>query len=158
MTNAKPTYYPQPSETASQIEALTILVETSQTDIAPTYSEWLALGFALVEALGAGGASYFHRLSRFNPQYDEKKAQKQYENCLKSKGCGITIASLFYIAKQHGINYLPNGISTEPDYKKHLSHLVSSQKAVEENEENEESEESEETRHPDEPLPTFPHW
>lgn len=155
MTNASPTYHPQSGETVSQIEALTILVEASQTDIAPTYSEWLALGFALVEALGAGGASYFHRLSRFNPQYDEKKAQKQYENCLKSKGCGITIASLFYIAKQHGINYLPNGISTEPDYKKHLSHLVSSQKAVEENEENEESEESEETRHPDEPLPTF---
>ena len=79
MTNASPTYHPQSGETVSQIEALTILVEASQTDIAPTYSEWLALGFALADALGDAGASYFHRLSRFYPQYDDKKAQKQYE-------------------------------------------------------------------------------
>ena len=110
------------------------------------------MGFALADALGDAGASYFHRLSRFYPQYDDKKAQKQYEKCLKSKGSGITVASLFYLAKQHGISYLPKGIGTEPDYKTHLSPFVSSQKAVEENEENEENEE---TRHPDEPLPTF---
>lgn len=157
MTNAKPTYYPQPSETASQIEALTILVETSQTDIAPTYSEWLALGFALVEALGAGGTSYFHRLSRFNPQYDEKKAQKQYDYCLKSKGSGITIASLFYLAKQHGISYLPDGISAKGDYKTLIRRFISSQKAVEENEESEENSASLAFRRgtEGEALPTF---
>lgn len=152
MSNAKQSYHPQPSETASQIEALAILVEASQTDIAPSYDEWLALGFALVDALGPDGASYFHRLSRFHPQYDVKKAQKQYEYCLKSKGSGITVASLFHLAKQHGISYLPKGISTKSDYKTQINSFISSQKAVEENEENEENEES---RHLDDALPTF---
>ena len=86
-----------------EIEALTSAVESSCVDIAPDYASWLDLAFALSDALGEGGRSYFHRLSRFYPGYDEREADKQFTACLHSKGSGITINTLFHLAKQSGI-------------------------------------------------------
>lgn len=86
-----------------EIEALTSAVESASMDIAPSYSDWLSIAFALSDALGEGGRSYFHRLSRFYPNYDEREADKQFTACLHSKGSGITINTLFHLAKQSGI-------------------------------------------------------
>lgn len=86
-----------------EVEALTSAVESASVDIAPSYSDWLDLAFALSDALGEGGRSYFHRLSRFYPSYDEREADKQFTSCLRSKGSGITIKTLFHLAKQAGI-------------------------------------------------------
>ena len=86
-----------------EIEALTSAVESSCVDIAPDYASWLSIAFALSDALGEGGRSYFHRLSRFYPGYDEREADKQFTSCLRSKGSGITIKTLFHLAKQAGI-------------------------------------------------------
>lgn len=86
-----------------EIEQLVTAVETSMVDIAPSYQDWLDLAFALSDALGEGGRSYFHRLSRFYPGYDEREADKQFTACLHSKGSGITINTLFHLAKQAGI-------------------------------------------------------
>ncbi|MBQ3843690.1 MAG: DUF3987 domain-containing protein [Bacteroidales bacterium] len=86
-----------------EIEQLVTAVESSMIDIAPSYSDWLDMAFALSDALGEGGRSYFHRLSRFYPSYDEREADKQFTACLRSKGSGITIKTLFHLAKQAGI-------------------------------------------------------
>ncbi len=86
-----------------EIEQLVTAVESSMIDIAPSYSDWLDLAFALSDALGEGGRSYFHRLSRFYPSYDEREADKQFTACLNSRGSGITIKTLFHLAKQAGI-------------------------------------------------------
>ena len=86
-----------------EIEALTSAVESSCVDIAPDYASWLSIAFALSDALDEGGRSYFHRLSRFYPGYDEREADKQFTSCLRSKGSGITIKTLFHLAKQAGI-------------------------------------------------------
>ena len=86
-----------------EIEQLVCSIESSCTDIAPDYASWRDLGFALADALGEGGRSYFHRLSRFYPGYSEKEADKQFTACLNSKGSGITINTLFHLAKQAGI-------------------------------------------------------
>jgi Primase C terminal 2 (PriCT-2). len=86
-----------------EVEALTSAVESASVDIAPSYSDWLSIAFALSDALGEGGRSYFHRLSRFYPGYDSKEADKQFTSCLHSKGSGITIKTLFHLAKQAGI-------------------------------------------------------
>lgn len=87
----------------SDIEQLVTAVENSMVDIAPDYASWLSIAFALSDALGEGGRSYFHRLSRFYPSYDEREADKQFTSCLRSKGSGITIKTLFHLAKQAGI-------------------------------------------------------
>jgi hypothetical protein len=94
-----------------EVEALTSAVESASVDIAPSYSDWLDLAFALSDALGECGRTYFHRLSRFYPSYDEREADKQFTSCLRSKGSGITIKTLFHLAKQAGILFPQSPLS-----------------------------------------------
>lgn len=73
-------------------------------DITAGYQNWLSCGFALAEAFGEGGRAMFHDLSRQNPYYNPEECDKQFTNCLKSKGGGITIKSFFHMAKQAGVD------------------------------------------------------
>ncbi len=101
-----------------EIEQLVCSIESSCTDIAPDYASWRDLGFALADALGESGRSYFHRLSRFYSAYDEREADKQFSACLRSHGSGITINTLFHLAKQSGINPVRNTVSTYHEKRK----------------------------------------
>ena len=92
-----------------EIEILTKLVEEKAIDIAPNYSEWRDLGFALADALGESGRTYYHRLSRFYPNYSSDETDKQFAACLRSHGHGVTSKTLFHLAKQSGIT-----INTRP--------------------------------------------
>lgn len=107
---------PSTKDNNASIEALVDAVEASGIDITPTYSEWLSIAFALVAELGEAGRPYFHRLSRFNPDYEPADADRQYTYCLRDGSRQITIASLFHIAKTHGIFPQPNSStsSTQP--------------------------------------------
>ena len=93
-----------PSSNLSSILAVVGDVEASGIDITPTYSEWLAIAFALVAELGDDGRAIFHRLSHFNPEYDYNETDRQYSKCLKDGSREITIASLFHIAQAHGVD------------------------------------------------------
>ncbi len=109
----------------TDVEALVSAIEASGIDITAAYSDWLAIGFALVSELGEEGRSLFHRLSRFYPGYDVAEADRQYTVCLRDGSREISIATLFHIAKTHGIVV-----------------SVSSRNRCEEVEENEENEET----------------
>ena len=87
----------------TDVEALVCAVEASGIDITAAYSDWLAIGFALVSELGEEGRPLFHRLSRFYPGYDMAEADRQYTICLRDGSREISIATLFHIAKTHGI-------------------------------------------------------
>ena len=91
------------NDLAADIQSLVEQVEASAIDITAGYECWRDIGFALVEALGEDGRDFFHRLSRFNADYDQAEADKQYSACLHSRGSGITPRSLFHIAQQNGI-------------------------------------------------------
>ena len=97
-----------PLSAAESVEALTVLIERSATDITADYGDWCNIGFALAHEFGADGEPFFHRISAFYPNYDPQTAQKQYAACLRhrvpSGKAPITIATLFHIAKSHGIN------------------------------------------------------
>ena len=86
------------------IEIIIQRIEAAHTDITAGYSNWLDLGFALSEELGEAGRDYFHRISRFNPDYDHAETDKQFNNCLKSGGSGVTIKTFFQKAKDAGIS------------------------------------------------------
>jgi hypothetical protein len=88
----------------NDIEEITKRIEASTVDIAPNYADWRDLGFALADALGENGRSYFHRLSRFYPGYTPSETDRQFDNCLKAHGHGITVKTLFHLAKQAGIS------------------------------------------------------
>ena len=86
------------------IETITQRIETSCIDITSGYDNWRDLGFALSEELGEAGRDYFHRISRFNSDYDHAEADKQYDRCLKAHGSGVTIKTFFQKAKEAGIS------------------------------------------------------
>ena len=97
-----------PLSAAESVEALTVLIERSATDITADYGDWCSIGFALAHEFGAAGEPYFHRISAFYPNYDPSEASKQYACCLRHKvpsgKAPVTIATLFHLAKSHGIN------------------------------------------------------
>lgn len=92
------------SDMYTNIEEITQQIESANIDIAPSYAEWRDLGFALADALGEDGRRYYHRLSRFYPNYSSDETDKQFNACLNAHGHGITIRTLFHLAKQAGIS------------------------------------------------------
>jgi hypothetical protein len=82
-------------------------LETAQIDITANYSDWRDIGFALADELGEAGRDYYHRISRFHSGYSPTDCNKQYDNCLKAKGHGVTLKTFFHLAKQAGINISP---------------------------------------------------
>ena len=149
------------TSTATSVEALTVLIERSGIDITADYGDWCNIGFALAHEFGADGESFFLRISSFYPKYDPSEASKQYAACLRAEvpsgKAPITIATLFHIAKSHGIN-LPcpplrggaqrageSDSTLQNGQNKHFSSRNAS----------EESEESEENAR--QPLPAFSH-
>jgi hypothetical protein len=103
---------PKVPNNTEEIETLIQRIEAAALDIAPTYPDWRDLGFAIADALGETGRTYYHRLSRFNPGYTQKETDKQFTACLKAHGHGITIKTLDQLAQQAGIE-----ISNSPKWR-----------------------------------------
>ena len=136
-----------------EIEQLVCAVESSCKDIAPDYTSWRDLAFALADALGEGGRSYFHRLSRFYPGYDEHEADKQFSACLRSHGSGITINTLFHLAKEAGVLMIRNTV--KPYNVKKAKSYKSSPEDLEDLSDLSDIPESSQCSESSEPLPTF---
>ena len=111
----------------SDVEVIIQRLETSHTDITANYSDWRDIGFAFADEFGEAGRDYFHRVSCYYPGYSQRDCDKQYDNCLKSSGHGVTIKSFFHLAQQAGISLVttqpktnsstsprPDGISKSP--------------------------------------------
>ena len=98
-THEQPQYTPSDDD----IETITQRIEAGQTDIAPQYHQWRDLGFALSDYLGENGRTYYHRLSKYYPNYSEQETDTQYNRCLRATGTGITIKTFFQLAKDAGI-------------------------------------------------------
>jgi len=96
------------------IEKVVRQIEDRRLDLTQEYDQWVRIGFALADAIGEEGRSYFHRLSRFYPGYDPKACDDQFDKCLKSNNTGITIATLFYYARDHGVD-ISRLRTTKPD-------------------------------------------
>ena len=102
-----PKLLPAPNSTSNnkeeEIERIICEIEQRAVDIAPEYKDWVELGFALIDGFGENGREYYHRISRFHPDYQREETDKQYTRCLQAKGQGITIRSFFHLAGQAGI-------------------------------------------------------
>src|SRR5690554_110718 len=88
----------------SEVEKVIQNIEANQIDIAPNYSDWVNIGFAFADEFGETGRDLFHRISRFYPRYNAKECDKQFDNCLKSKGQGVSLKTFFFLAKQAGVS------------------------------------------------------
>ena len=102
-------------DTQAKVERVITLIEQSHTDITAGYDNWLKLGFALSSELLEAGREYFHRISRQNAEYNPVSTDKQYDKCMASKGSGISIATLFQMAKDAGVDISnPNKTQSTP--------------------------------------------
>lgn len=77
-------------------------------DLTTNYQDWLNMGFAISEKMGAAGASYFDAISQFHPKYDLARTQRQYDAICRhtSAGNNVTIATFYYYAKSAGLQVI----------------------------------------------------
>lgn len=72
------------------------------------YRDWLKISFGLADNFGENGRHYFHSLSACSHKYDAEMCDKQYNHALnrvgkEPGGLKITVATIYYFAKQDGI-------------------------------------------------------
>lgn len=99
----KPIHTPTPIVSDNQFENYLQQIESTGTDITQGYDNWRNIGFALADEFGETGREYFHRISKLHSGYDYKDCDNQYNNCLKAKGTGVTMATIYYLAQQNNI-------------------------------------------------------
>lgn len=102
----QPKQMPTPIVSDNQFENYLQQIEYTGTDITQGYENWRNIGFALADEFGEMGRDYFHRISKFGSSYDYKECDAQYNNCLKAKGTGVTMATIYYLAQQNNIKIL----------------------------------------------------
>ena len=110
-SNQQPSNHPtiQPSNVSNDIDLVVSRIEATCTDITGSYADWLNIGFALADEFGEGGRNYFHRISQFYSKYSLSDCDKQFDQCLKAQGHGITIKTVFHLAKLAGIDVKSQG-------------------------------------------------
>ena len=102
------------SQIAGDVERVVKAVEEARVDIAPSYAEWRDLGFALASEFGMDGMDFYQRLSQFYPNYTQQETAKQYVACCNSRGSGITIRTLFGMAKKYGCPLTASPLTASP--------------------------------------------
>lgn len=91
------------SANQSDVEKLIQAIEDKRVDITSNYEDWCNIGFALESEFGESGRNYYHVISKFNPDYNPEYCNDQYNKCLRNNSSGISIKTLFHLAKQHGV-------------------------------------------------------
>ena len=87
-----------------ELEALVSAVEEARADLAPTYSEYVRVAFAIANEFGESGRTYFHRICQlYTNGYDAAACERMYTSAIKDQRGGITFGTLMYLAKQAGV-------------------------------------------------------
>ena len=71
------------------------------------YRDWRDIAFGLADQFGEAGRGYFHSLSSCSSKYESSMCDRQYTHALLRNGRPgnkITIATIYWFAKQAGIN------------------------------------------------------
>ena len=108
----KKVYTPMPPNSYSNewdVEALVRQIATTGIDIVPSYEAWFDVAAALSNV--HNGRNLFHTISQVNASaYNFKECNKQFDSVKPGKG--ITVNTLFHIAKQHGVELKRNQTTT----------------------------------------------
>lgn len=91
------------NDNISILEQLTIAVEQSGANLAPTYQEYMPLAFAVANSCGEEGRSLFHRICRMSEKYNREEADKLYGYSLQ-KGTGKnSLGTVFHLSELAGV-------------------------------------------------------
>ena len=86
-----------------KVEAVIKLIEDHAVDITSSYEDWYRVAGALYSAFGESGRNYFHRISRFHHDYNQKNTDNKFNNCANMNK--VTLSTFFHIADSYGIRY-----------------------------------------------------
>jgi len=92
---------------SNDVETVLSRIEAARIDLTSSYQDWIKLGFSFSSEFGLLGRDYFHRVSRFHPEYNSEKTDQQFDKCLK----GLKTSSIkvfFAAARDAGINIYTN--------------------------------------------------
>ena len=103
----KPKEQPQkliaPPVTNSQIERIVSEIGANGINLAESYEDYFSVAMALATEFGEGGRYYFHTIASISDKYNQKEADRKYNNALQTGSGSITIATLLKLAKDAGI-------------------------------------------------------
>lgn len=102
-------------QSGNEIESLIQTIEQNQIDITSNRGEWLKIAFALIHKYSEDGREYFHRISKFYPEYSRNETDKFYSDLMKRNRGKVGINTLFYIAQNHGIK-LEKDVKPDNDF------------------------------------------
>ena len=90
----------------TNIESLRLIteaVETAGADIAPSYTEYVQLAFAIATDCGEAGREFFHRLWRISAKYQREHAERMFSNALIKQHGEIHLGTAFHLAESTGV-------------------------------------------------------
>lgn len=93
-----------PLPTEQQVPIIVDRIVRAGIDLTQVYDDWVNIAFALANALGRNGETYFHRLSALHPAYKQAEAQKLYERALRDGRGASGIGTFFHLAQRAGID------------------------------------------------------
>lgn len=88
------------------LQALVKHITEHGINLTASYDDWTHIGFALAYKYGEQGRQMFHDLSRQDQRYNPVECDKKYSSYLRgtSTGTPCNLATIFFIAKQQGID------------------------------------------------------
>ena len=96
----------------TDFDSMIAQMDKKQVNLCEDYSDWISICYALVSEFGEQGRDHFHTLSSHSSKYNSDDCDRQYTACLKnhseSKGNKSTIATIYFHAKQNGIDAYSN--------------------------------------------------
>jgi len=111
----------------SDLEFVVCAIEKQSVDIVPNYIEWYNVGQALA-TLGEKGRKFFHRISKIGESYDKSECDWQFDQCIEKEKRGtpgdnkISIGSVFFYAKEFGVNLSAPKIKRHTKKEKTVEH------------------------------------
>ena len=92
---------------SSDFDAMIKQMYDRGVNICENYSDWVSTAYALISQFGGNGREYFHTLSSMSSKYNSADTDRQFDSCLRNsqsdKAKKATIASIYFHAKQAGI-------------------------------------------------------
>ncbi len=93
----------QYQNSTDSLELLIREMQQRNIDITANYDDWGKIGFALASEYGEAGRTYFHSISNVSTMYDYDECEREYTKILKNNKGNISIATIYYQCKIHGL-------------------------------------------------------
>jgi hypothetical protein len=98
------------SQELRHLELVVSRIEEQKIDLTADYKDWMSICFACATLEEEKGRELLHRICRFYPKYSQAECDQKYDYCKKGGRGEIHLASIFELAKKHGVDIsMPKG-------------------------------------------------